>query len=77
LSCVQRPGDIIFTPSNWWHQVRNDTCTLALTENFINETNGHCLCADPEDEEERRLLTLFAEHVPAFRRTFTESIRYP
>jgi hypothetical protein len=75
LSCVQRPGDIIFTPSDWWHQVRNETCTLALTENFINETNGQCLRAD--DEQDRRWLTLFAEYVPAARRAFTASNRYP
>lgn len=62
LFCVQRAGDIIFTPSNWWHEVRNTTCTLALTENFINDANGHCFCA--EDEPERRLLSLFAEYVP-------------
>jgi hypothetical protein len=74
-SCVQRPGDIIYTPSNWWHQVRNETCTLALTENFINETNGHCLCA--EDEPDRRLLKLFGDHVPAVRHTVTPSNRYP
>ena len=77
LSCVQRAGDIIYTPSNWWHQVRNGTCTLALTENFINETNGHCLYAEPDDEQERRLLMLFAEYVPAVRRAFTASNRYP
>lgn len=77
LACVQRPGDIIYTPSNWWHQVRNETCTLALTENFINETNGDGLYADPDDEQERRLLRLFAEYVPAVRRTFTASNRYP
>ena len=62
LSGVQRPGDIIFTPSNWWHQVRNVNCTIALTENFINETNRHYVCA--EDEPERRLVSLFAEYVP-------------
>lgn len=60
LACVQRAGDIIFTPSNWWHQVTNDTCTLALTENFVNDTNGHCLCA--ADKHERRLLKLFADY---------------
>lgn len=60
LACVQRPGDIIFTPSNWWHQVRNETSTLALTENFINETNGQFLCA--EDESDRRMLKLFADY---------------
>jgi hypothetical protein len=60
LSCVQRPGDIIFTPSNWWHQVRNETSTLALTENFINDTNGRYLRAD--DEEDRRTLALLADY---------------
>lgn len=60
VSCVQRPGDIIFTPSNWWHQVRNETSTLALTENFINETNGQYLCA--EDEQDQRTLALFADY---------------
>ncbi|HEY2091585.1 MAG TPA: cupin-like domain-containing protein [Thermoanaerobaculia bacterium] len=74
-SCVQRPGDIIYTPSNWWHQVRNETCTLALTENFINETNGHYLCA--EDESDRRILTLLAEHVPAVSRALTAPNRCP
>ena len=77
LSCVQIPGDIIYTPSNWWHQVRNLTCTLALTENFINETNGQYLYAEPGDEQERRLLMLFAEHVPAARRALTASHRSP
>ena len=71
LSCVQRPGDIIFTPSNWWHQVRNETGTLALTENFVNETNGQWLRAD--DDGDRRLLRLLAEHVPAL----NPSHRYP
>lgn len=60
LSCVQKPGDIVFTPSNWWHQVRNETSTLALTENFINDTNGRYLCAD--DEQDRRTLMLLADH---------------
>jgi hypothetical protein len=73
LSCVQRPGDIIYTPSNWWHQVRNETPTLALTENFINDTNGHYLRA--EDEGDRRMLALLTEHVPAVRRMFTASAR--
>jgi len=65
VSCVQGPGDIVFTPSNWWHQVRNETCTLALTENFINETNGHCLYAEPGDAQECRLLMLLAQYTPA------------
>src|SRR5947209_214798 len=75
LVCVQRPGDIIYTPSKWWHQVRNESCTLALTENIISEHNGQHLCA--EDEQDHRFLKVFIEHVPAMRRSFTESNRYP
>lgn len=59
--CVQRPGDIIFTPSDWWHEVRNETSTLALTENFVNETNARYLRAD--DEQDRRTLKLLAHHI--------------
>ena len=61
MSCVQRPGDIVYTPSNWWHQVRNESCTLALTENFFNESNSRYLCA--EDEQDRRWLKLFVDHI--------------
>jgi hypothetical protein len=75
LSCVQRPGDIIYTPSNWWHQVRNATSTLALTENFVNDTNGHYL--RPEDDEDRRVFALLADHVPAVRRMSKPSGRCP
>jgi histone arginine demethylase JMJD6 len=37
--CVQRAGDIIFTPSGCPHAVSNLSRTLALTENFVNELN--------------------------------------
>lgn len=30
------PGDLIFVPSLWWHQVRNIGHTLAVSGNFIN-----------------------------------------
>jgi histone arginine demethylase JMJD6 len=39
LACVQRPGEIVFVPSGWWHQVENLTPTVSLTENFVNESN--------------------------------------
>ena len=38
-SCVQYPGEIVFTPSDWWHAVVNEEASLALTENFINRIN--------------------------------------
>jgi len=39
LECIQEPGDILFTPSGWWHQVVNEMPCISITENFINETN--------------------------------------
>jgi hypothetical protein len=35
----QRAGEVIFTPPGWWHAVRNEEITIALSENFINYTN--------------------------------------
>lgn len=39
IIAVQRPGEIIFTPSNWWHAVYNLEKGISLTENFINDSN--------------------------------------
>lgn len=37
--CVQKAGDVVFTPSGWWHAVMNLEAGISITENFINETN--------------------------------------
>ena len=37
---TQHPGEIVYIPSLWWHQVLNETDCIALTENFVNETNS-------------------------------------
>lgn len=37
--CLQRPGELVFTPSNWWHAVYNLEKGISITENFINESN--------------------------------------
>lgn len=39
LECVQEPGDLVFTPSGWWHQVHNELEGISITENFINRAN--------------------------------------
>ncbi|MBS0032093.1 cupin-like domain-containing protein [Chitinophaga sp. 22321] len=39
LICIQEPGDVVYTPSGWWHAVLNVEAGISLTENFINETN--------------------------------------
>ncbi len=37
---IQNPGDLIFTPCNWWHGVYNMEHTISLTDNFINSSNS-------------------------------------
>lgn len=39
MICVQNPGEVIFTPSGWYHAVLNLNMGVSLTENFINEYN--------------------------------------
>ena len=39
IICVQNPGEIIFTPSGWYHAVLNLKMGVSLTENFINQYN--------------------------------------
>ncbi len=39
LECVQRPGDVIFVPHGWFHIVLNLESTVALTHNYVSETN--------------------------------------
>lgn len=39
LVCTQRPGEVVFTPSGWWHQVLNEKTGISVTENFLNESN--------------------------------------
>ncbi len=36
----QNPGDIVYTPSGWWHQVINLEDGISITENFINKSNA-------------------------------------
>ncbi len=36
---LQQPGEVVFTPSGWYHAVLNVQNSIALTENFINGTN--------------------------------------
>jgi hypothetical protein len=40
IRCIQDPGDIVFTPSGWIHQVYNLEAGISVTENFINKTNA-------------------------------------
>ena len=37
----QGPGEIVFVPSGWWHQVENVTDALSINHNWVNAANIH------------------------------------
>ncbi|CAO4369338.1 unnamed protein product [Caenorhabditis nigoni] len=39
ITFIQEPGEIVFVPSNWWHQVHNLEDTISINHNWMNSTN--------------------------------------
>ncbi|KAJ2551845.1 hypothetical protein EV175_003538 [Coemansia sp. RSA 1933] len=39
VEIVQQPGEIVFVPSGWWHQVHNEGDTISINHNWANEYN--------------------------------------
>lgn len=37
--CLQEEGDLVYTPSGWWHAVLNIEPSISITDNFINGSN--------------------------------------
>lgn len=60
IDFVQAPGETVYVPSGWWHNVVNLDFTVAVTENFVGEPNLRSSFAamsatDPETAERWRL----------------------
>jgi len=56
--CIQEPGEVVFTPSLWWHQVYNLEPSIAVTENFVDECNLHAVLKGLRASPERRQTAL-------------------
>lgn len=41
IKFVQEPGEIVFVPSNWYHQAHNLEDTISINHNWMNSTNLH------------------------------------
>lgn len=54
LYCIQEPGEVVFTPSLWWHQVYNLEPSIAVTENFVDDCNLHAVLKGLRASPERR-----------------------
>ncbi|CAG9538841.1 unnamed protein product [Cercopithifilaria johnstoni] len=40
ISFIQEEGEIVFVPSNWYHQVHNLEDTVSINHNFVNASNA-------------------------------------
>jgi hypothetical protein len=43
---IVEPGEVIFIPSGWWHQVLNIGHTIAVTQNYCSEVTFSRVAAD-------------------------------
>nr|XP_039264175.1 2-oxoglutarate and iron-dependent oxygenase JMJD4-like [Styela clava] len=44
LTIVQKPGELIFVPSGWYHQVHNLDDTISINHNWLNASNIDIVC---------------------------------
>ncbi|KAG0318973.1 JmjC domain-containing protein 4 [Dissophora globulifera] len=55
FTVLQQPGQTLFVPSGWWHQVQNVGDTISINHNWCNGSNLDLLldsiCADLKDVE--------------------------
>ena len=61
---TQQPGEIVFVPSGWWHQVHNEDVSISLSGNFINESNCKHFTKYLKDNNMHDDLRQFIQHIP-------------
>jgi len=44
--CIQKPGDVLFVPSGWRHEVLYDIDSIAITENYVDVDNAAIVSAE-------------------------------
>jgi len=62
--CIQHPGDIVFTPSSWWHQVKNYKAGISLTENFIHQHNVQGVAQELLNSVHAPILEVLKAYIP-------------
>jgi len=65
---VMQPGDLIFLPPCWWHQVKNRSSTLAVSGNF-------CLYSEARAHLRSTIDLLQLEHRDLWLKTWTAVVR--
>ena len=69
---IAHPGDLVFVPSQWWHCVLNLEFAVAVTQNYIAESNlakaldmmkrrPHLVSGIPASRDKERLYDEFVE----------------
>lgn len=63
LEAVVEPGELIYTPSRWWHQTISLEGGISVTGNYANETNYEDVLAYLQERSEEALLKAFTRVV--------------
>lgn len=77
IECIQYPGEIVYVPNGWWHQVINLDETIAVTQNFVNEWNIMNVLKFLKNKKKKKLWNVFSkiikEKYPDIYKSFEES----